>query len=188
MKRSIRKQMAVLFIGLMVLVMAATILVNKLFFEQFYTHRMRSTLETAYAQIDEHITAQGFDRDFFTGPFTQLCNSNNMNVVVVDESYNTVIGNSSLIAARIWGYVVAGDNDDAEILEKKNADENIQKRAELKEAFSELSDEEAEILVRYYKSDKGERQQIADELGITINNLYVKIKRIKDKLLGKTDK
>ena len=79
-------------------------------------------------------------------------------------------------------------DDDAEILEKKNADENIQKRAELKEAFSELSDEEAEILVRYYKSDKGERQQIADELGITINNLYVKIKRIKDKLLGKTDK
>jgi AraC-like DNA-binding protein len=112
--------MAVLFIGLMVLVMAATILVNKLFFEQFYTHRLQNTLVSAYTQIDEHITEQGFDRDFFTGPFTQMCNSNNMNVVVVDENYNTVIGNSPLIAARIWGYIVAGDNDDAEILVTKD--------------------------------------------------------------------
>ncbi|MCR5160291.1 MAG: HAMP domain-containing histidine kinase [Lachnospiraceae bacterium] len=120
MKRSIRKQMAALFIGLMVLVMAATILVNKLYFEKFYTHRLENTLETAYAQIDEHITDQGFDRGFFTGPFTQMCNSNNMNVVVVDENYTTVIGNSTLIAARIWGYVVAGDNDDAEILITKD--------------------------------------------------------------------
>ena len=108
--------MAVAFIGLMTGVLFVNLLVSNLFMESFYSHQLRKTLISAYEQIDTHIQEGVIDYDYFNSSFIKLCNSNNMNVVVVDEDYNMVIGNSSLIAARIWGYNVKGDVKDAHIL------------------------------------------------------------------------
>ena len=55
--------------------------------------------------------------------------------------------------------------------------------------FDSLTDEEYNLLKRYY-SEKSEREQLANELGISLNTLYKRIHDIKLKIQGakKADK
>lgn len=79
--------------------------------------------------------------------------------------------------------------DDGEgVIDRLPASEDIQRSAEMKSALSQLTSEEAQLLIRYYQSDKESRQRLADELGITLNNLYIRIRRIKSKISNKIDK
>lgn len=79
-------------------------------------------------------------------------------------------------------------DDSEKILENTAVNENIQEQIKLHETISKLSDEEADILIKYYQGDKKDRQALANELGITLNTLYIRIRRIKDKLLDKINK
>ena len=120
MRYSISRQIAAIFIGLMVLMLAANLAANGFFLERYYISRLQHTLTNAYRQVDEHITEDGVDTQFFEGQFSQLTTSNNMNLVVVDTSYNIVLrtkdGTSEIMSARIWGYNMGTDVDDAQIL------------------------------------------------------------------------
>ena len=135
MKHSISRQIAAVFIGLMVLVLAANLAANGFFLERYYITRLQRTLKDAYRQVDEHITEDGVDTAFFEGQFSQLTTSNNMNLVVVDTAYNIVLrtkdGTSEIMSARIWGYNMGTDTDDAQIL-KKTDRYTIQKKTDHK--------------------------------------------------------
>ena len=56
MRRSIAKEMAGIFIGLMALVLAANLVVNNIFMEKYYVARLQRTLTKAYEGMDSHIT------------------------------------------------------------------------------------------------------------------------------------
>ena len=131
MKHSISRQIASIFIGLMVLMLAANLAANGFFLERYYISRLQRTLTNAYRQIDAHITEDEVDTAFFEGQFSQLVTSNNMNLVVLDNSYNIVLrtkdGNSEIMSARIWGYNMGTDTDDAQIL-KETERYTIQKK------------------------------------------------------------
>ena len=57
--------------------------------------------------------------------------------------------------------------------DNENEEENI---------FDVLDDEEKNIVKEYYCSDYGDKKSVAKKLGLTINSLYQKIHKIKNKL------
>ena len=61
MKKSIARQLAMIFIGLLLTVIVAMLLANSVFLERFYEIRLRSILTRAYSLVDAHITAGGVD-------------------------------------------------------------------------------------------------------------------------------
>ncbi len=131
MKHSISRQMTATFIGLMSVVLAANLLINNVFLERFYTMKMQRTLVRAYRMVDEHITeAEGADENYFNTSFQDICNSNNITLVVVDKNFHTLIystnSNKNLMAGRLFGYITGMDANDAEVL-KQTDNYTIQK-------------------------------------------------------------
>lgn len=76
------------------------------------------------------------------------------------------------------------ENIDNDVLDKTyHFDKDL-----IDEIYSILSKEEADLLIRYFNADHGERNKISDELGITLIALYKKVARIRKKLADKIDK
>ena len=133
MKHSIARQISGIFIGLMVLVMAANMAANGFFLERFYLLRLQRTLTKAYEILDDHITGNSIDTSFFNGEFSQITTANNMNLVVVTKDYQIVLstkdGTSEIMSARLWGYNTGTDKDDVQVL-KKTDSYTIQKKTD----------------------------------------------------------
>lgn len=125
MRRSIAKEMAGIFIGLMALVLAANLVVNNIFMEKYYVARLQRTLTKAYEGMDSHITDTLIDMAYFKSDFSDLCKTNNISMVVVDQSYQAklVTGSTdgsvddgiSVMQGRLFGYTM-GIDDDAQVL------------------------------------------------------------------------
>lgn len=122
MKKSIARQLAVMFISLLVLVMVAMLFANNVFLERFYEVRLRSILTRAYTLVDAHIGQDGIDENYFQGDFTELERSGNISLVVLNLDYEPVIGDGDpedvVMAGRLYAYSMGFDNDDAQILEE----------------------------------------------------------------------
>ncbi len=122
MRRSIAKQIAAVFIGLMTLTLAANLLLNSFFQEKYYLAKMEKTLVKAYRLIDEHITEDGIDENYFTTSFSDICISNNITLVVMNQNFEIILrtteSNSNLMAGRFFGYYSGLDTDEAEVLRK----------------------------------------------------------------------
>ena len=122
MKKSVARQLAVMFISLLVLVMVAMLFANNVFLERFYEIRLRSILIRAYTLVDAHIGEDGIDEDYFLGEFSELERSGNIRLVVLNLNYEPVIGNGEsddvVMAGRLYAYSMGFDNDDAQILEE----------------------------------------------------------------------
>lgn len=133
MKRSIARQMTVIFIGMMAVVLTANILINNVFLEEYYMVKMQRTLVESYRLVDEHITEDGCDESYFTTSFQEICRSNNISLVVVNRGFerlvNTKDSNTTLMAGRLFGYITGMDTNDAEVL-KRTEKYTIQKMSD----------------------------------------------------------
>ena len=122
MKHSISRQMTVIFISLMSVVLAANLLINNVFLEEFYMMKMQRTLVEAYQLVDAHIRDDGVDETYFTTSFQDICNSNNITLVVVNQNFRTLFyttnSNSNLMAGRLFGYITGMDTNDADVLRR----------------------------------------------------------------------
>ena len=120
--RSIAGQLSILFIGLLVFVMAAMLLVNNAYMARFYELRLRHTLSTAYAEVDRHIAEDGkVDTSYFENEFTALERSGNISLVVLDLDFLSVFDyedrDEEVMAARLYAYNFQIDDGDVTILE-----------------------------------------------------------------------
>ena len=107
MKKSVARQLAVMFISLLVLVMVAMLFANNVFLERFYEIRLRSILIRAYTLVDAHIGEDGIDEDYFLGEFSELERSGNIRLVVLNLNYEPVIGNGDVNSAERAGAMMA---------------------------------------------------------------------------------
>ena len=134
MKHSIARQLALIFIGMILLVMLANILVNTFFLERFYTYSLEKALIRMYDMIDGHVTEDGADREYFTNTVFEECSSKNMSLVIVDADYNVIVrsnrGGSDLMLARLNGYIIGIEKDDTTVVLKKQDHYTIQKKHE----------------------------------------------------------
>ena len=143
MKHSISRQMTVIFVGLMSVVLAANLLINNVFLDKYYLMKMQRTLVEAYRMVDEHIREDGVDETYFTTSFQDICNSNNITLVVVNRNFRTLFyttnSNSNLMAGRLFGYITGMDTNDAQVLKRTDM-YTIQKRSDsmIKADFLEI--------------------------------------------------
>lgn len=133
MKRSIAREMAGIFIGLMALVLVANLLINNIFMEKYYVMKLQKTLTQAYMLMDRHTSEGEVDYGYFLTEFSEICNTNNITMVLVDEYYKAILratdrssmdggtgsgaeDPSSVMLARLFGYTMGIDKDDAQVL------------------------------------------------------------------------
>ena len=134
--RSISAQLAFLFIGLLVFVMAAMLIVNNAYMTQFYELRLRHTLTNAYQQVDAHISEEsGPDEEYFEEEFRALERSGNITLVVLDQDFDLVFDftdrDEEIMAARLYAYSFHIDEGDATIISQKE-DYTIQRKTDEK--------------------------------------------------------
>ena len=126
------RQLIAAFVGLVLFILAANVLVNNVFLEKYYTYSLEKALIRVYRMIDEHVTPEGADRDYFQGTISEECNANNMSLVVVDDTFNVIAltsnSNYSLMMARLNGYVI--EVEQPEDILKKTDTYMIQKKLE----------------------------------------------------------
>ncbi len=138
-KGSIARQLTAIFILLSLLVMGAFVLANSLFLEKYYTRQMQSNLVKIYEQLNEAVTENGVEQEKLSGPFMEMFNIYNVNLVVTDDQYQVLIGNNGVMAGRIFGYINGLEQEQGEILAETD-DYTIQKKNDdrLNMAFLEM--------------------------------------------------
>lgn len=83
MKKSLTKQMAFIFIGLMALVLAANWLVNNFFLEDFYIYKQESVMQEAYDFLNSYEDATSYSEEDFQAKLIEECTENNIRVAII---------------------------------------------------------------------------------------------------------
>ena len=125
MKRSIKKQISFTFIGLIVLLVLAFELCNLLFLEKFYLNHKSEILREGmhYLEQSEEFSDENTVSNM---AFLDFCATENLSVVATDHesarpySVNMRQEDATLLASRLFGYLVGIDKAEPEILESKD--------------------------------------------------------------------
>lgn len=90
MKYSIRKQFALIFIGLM----AGTILlcwfINSAFLEEYYIRSKAAVIHKAYATIDSAANSATYGTEEFAEELNEICNVANITMCIMDDNSRTI--------------------------------------------------------------------------------------------------
>ena len=91
MKHSIKKQFALVFIGLM----AATILccwfINNTFLESYYMNKKQKALTAVYGRLNQAFADGSFDTETFDIELLKLCGKYNVSMLVLDDASELLI-------------------------------------------------------------------------------------------------
>ncbi|MDY3248861.1 MAG: HAMP domain-containing sensor histidine kinase [Candidatus Choladocola sp.] len=134
MNMSIRKQLSVIFAGLMAAMFLASFLANNFFLEDFYYVRKKEVLEQAYEALNENINDSGKMEGDELNDFVQRCNTNNISFLVTDENYNKLMWTTDISAyvdimvGRLNGYGIRIDSNQPEFVMEQNDRYTIQKK------------------------------------------------------------
>ena len=127
MNISIRKQLAMIFIGLMAAILVVSMLVNSLFLEDFYYVRKKDVLQEAYRQLNEGVDDSGTMSEESMAEFNDLCIANSITFVVEDQNFRKQIWTDMemeylrIIAGRLYGYMMGLDGGTgSEIMEQND--------------------------------------------------------------------
>ncbi len=146
MRKSIARQMTVMFVGMIILLIGIYLLINNVFLESFYELKMRNILVSAYEKIDEQISDRIVDIDeSFAEEFTQMARAHSISFLVADSSYQETWSNvqttrdATTMIATLNGYNLSIDGEQAKVL-KRTENYTIQKQNDqmLKTAFLEI--------------------------------------------------
>lgn len=122
MKRSIARQITTVFVSVMALTLAVNLLINNVFMEKFYMMKMQRKLVEAYRLIDSHVTENGVDREYFATEFREISSTNNIMLTVLNREFEILPVSeysSSVMAARLFGYSMGLEPNDAQILHQE---------------------------------------------------------------------
>ncbi|MDD6615747.1 MAG: ATP-binding protein [Lachnospiraceae bacterium] len=127
MNISIRKQLAMIFIGLMAAILVVSMLANSLFLEDFYYVRKKDVLQEAYRQLNEGVDDSGIMSEESMAEFNDLCIANSITFVVEDQNFRKQIWTDMemeylrIIAGRLYGYMMGLDGGTgSEIMEQND--------------------------------------------------------------------
>ena len=119
MKRSIRQQFALIFIGLM----AGTILlcwfINSMFLEDYYIKSKTKVIYEAYETIRQVANSDTYSSETFVKELDDVCNVSNITVFVIDANsqirYESVNGGREL-ETLLFGYIFGVQQSPAKVL------------------------------------------------------------------------
>ena len=117
MKRSIRRQLLVTFVGTMVIALLAIALINHLFLGRFYESRKVKEIEKAYKTIN---SLDSLAEEDFNNAIMEIAIQDNLQILITDEDFTTVRSTSrdaKELAARLFGYYTGFYRDKITVVE-----------------------------------------------------------------------
>ena len=120
MKRSIRRQLLVTFVGTMVITLLAIALINHLFLGRFYESRKVKEIEKAYKTIN---SLDSLAEEDFNNAIMEIAIQDNLQILITDEDFTTVRSTSrdaKELAARLFGYYTGFYRDKITVVEEKD--------------------------------------------------------------------
>lgn len=91
MKKSIRRQIATIFIGLVCSILLVSILINSQFLDNYYIHNKQSTLIELYSKINEAIQEDKLGTDKTLDELSELVENGNITFVVISQENKPVL-------------------------------------------------------------------------------------------------
>ena len=117
MKRSIRRQLLVTFVGTMVITLLAIALINYLFLGRFYESRKVKEIEKTYKTIN---SLDSLAEEDFNSAIMEIAIQDNLQILITDEDFTTVRSTSrdaKELAARLFGYYTGFYRDKITVVE-----------------------------------------------------------------------
>lgn len=121
MKHSIRRQMALIFIGLVVLMLVANWLINNFFLESYYVVKKEKVLVKVFQEINKGDIDNNYNTNEFWENLNSLCGQNNINLAILNENLLPLYTSNDSkevknMVGRVFGYVMGFDDSDISIL------------------------------------------------------------------------
>ena len=108
MKHSIKKRMMSVFVGLVILVMVAFLMINGGFLERYYIENKKIEFEKVYDMIEQDLNAEHPYLEYRNAEVNKMAEKNNILFLVVDQQYNPVFTNAKnldVLVNQLWGYL-----------------------------------------------------------------------------------
>lgn len=120
MKHSIRRQMMVVFVGLIVFIFVLIFAVNSGFLEEYYIVHKQADLTNTYNAIDKALTDKNIDTDSVIAKLTRQTEKANISAVVMQTdgtiTFSTVRDESSPLYLKLLAYMFNKNKDTGRIL------------------------------------------------------------------------
>lgn len=120
MKHSIKKRMMAVFVGLVILVMVAFLMINGGFLEKYYIENKKMEFEKVYELIERDMKDGQVFPENRKEEISKLAEKNNILFLVVNQQYNPVFTNAKnldILVNQLWGYLF---NKNINLDSKKN--------------------------------------------------------------------
>lgn len=123
MKHSIRRQFALIFIGLMAGTILLCWLMNNIFLEEYYIRSKIDVIQNAYVTISRAANSDTYSTEEFRQELDDICSMYNITVCVMDANsqakYSSVNGGMEL-EAQLMGYIFGFYKDKVKVIEEGN--------------------------------------------------------------------
>lgn len=121
MKRSIKKQMTVVFIGLIAFMLILIFAINSVFLEQYYIIHKQTDLVSMYKTIDKQLSNGKMDDDEVVEKLIRQTEKSNISVVIIsksgDKTFSTMKDDrENHLYTQLFGYMIGESQGKTKIL------------------------------------------------------------------------
>ena len=129
MRPSIRRQFALIFIGLMAGTILMCWLINSMFLEEYYTRTKRNVIYDSYTTIAQVTGSDTYSSEVFQAELDNICRMYNITVAIIDVNSQTRYlseNGGDYLENKLIGYILGFQPIDLQVLEE-GKDYTIQK-------------------------------------------------------------
>ncbi len=113
MKYPIKRQMMLVFTGMVVSMMLVFLVINGRFLERYYILDRQSEFIKIYSMLKDGVESGGLYEGELDGELARMSEKNNISIVLIDQEYNTVYTNvrdRESMVNQLWGYLFNRNN------------------------------------------------------------------------------
>lgn len=130
-KQSIKRQMTVVFIGLVVCLLLALLVINVRFLEPYYISIKQSEFIQMYEELNDAVDEEGLEDEEVLASLRRRAEKNNISFLVVDQQEKRVVTNvhdMELLQNQLMGYLLNQTQKNSSVLERTDDYELMQSR------------------------------------------------------------
>lgn len=137
MKKSLKRQIVILFVALMGFLFFANWFMNNFFLERYYVAKKERVLRDAYERINRIQSVDAYLDEEFLDDLSDVCARYNMSMMILTDEFEPLFGTEGSngrmggLEGRLWGYYMGIDTSEVDVLEKSD-DYVIQKTRDFK--------------------------------------------------------
>mgnify|MGYP004717298945 FL=1 len=123
MKRSLKRQMTVVFVGLIITILAVMFVTNSNFLEQYYVVYKMEDLTNMYKAAEEKVKDGSLGEDDANEALNHLSEKSNISAIIADEDgsilFMTAREKNGQLFAQLMGYLIGENQDEGKLLKHR---------------------------------------------------------------------